>query len=85
MSTTAAPHMLFQHWPAEDLHTIGGGRRAYVQEEGAADAPDRQPAASSSSGTGRSTGEERRLRALAAVEGFPQIVVGGWVGGWVGE
>lgn len=79
----------FQPWPADRLAEIGGGRREYVQDtaSGAAGADGSgaagQQAAANGSGGGdwRAAGAERLRRALASVEGYPDVVVGEARGG----
>ncbi|PRW33218.1 putative plastid-lipid-associated chloroplastic isoform X2 [Chlorella sorokiniana] len=67
----------FQPWPVERLAEIGGGRREYVQDTGAPAAAEQQAAAGKSSGSSdwRAAGAERLQRALASVEGYPDVVV----------
>lgn len=60
----------FQRWPAEQLHVIGGGRRAYIQDSEAAEQ-------SSVGGSNEQAAPAVRLqRAMASVEGHPQVVKG---------
>lgn len=61
----------FAPWPAERLHEIGGGRRAYIHDSGskASDAEGRSPPPSPSS-----LGAQRLARALAALDSFPEEV-----------
>lgn len=76
----------FQPWPADRLAEIGGGRRAYVQEAGAqgaagaaengTQAPENGTQAGGGGSDWRAAGVERLQRAVAAVEGYPAVVMG---------
>lgn len=62
----------FAPWPADKLHMIGGGRRAYFSSE----ADPTEQAGREARKTAEEAGAERRARAQAAFKGHPQIVQG---------
>lgn len=62
----------FAPWPADKLHVIGGGRRAYFSSE----ADPTEQAGREARQTAEEVGAERRARAQAAFKGHPQIVQG---------
>jgi hypothetical protein len=57
----------FAPWPAEQLDAIGGGRRAYIQDN-----TDMGVEATRSRDV--KAGKERIARALAAFEGYPEAL-----------
>ena len=70
----AAPLQGFAPWPADQLHVIGGGRRAYISQE----ADPSEQGGSEARRSAEEVGAERRARALAAFKGHPQFVRGEW-------
>lgn len=62
----------FAPWPADQLHVIGGGRRAYISSE----ADPTEQAGREAGQTPEEAGLERRARALAAFKDHPEVVRG---------